>query len=65
MSTDNNSSTQGESLLIKTSNLRDDLLIAVAKLEQYSNALQAEVLRLKKIAEKTNGEAQAASTAHE
>jgi hypothetical protein len=37
-------------LLAKTSNLRDDLIIAAAKLEQYVDALNREVVRLKKLA---------------
>jgi hypothetical protein len=41
----------GEKLLTQTSNLRDELLTTLAKLETYADALKAEVLRLKKIAE--------------
>ena len=38
-------------LLKKTSNLRDELLEAAAKLAQYADALQHEALRLKKLVE--------------
>lgn len=38
-------------LIDQTNSLRDELLAAVAKLEQYSKALQGEVMRLKRIAE--------------
>ena len=46
-----NEAVESEKLIEKTSDLRDDLLVAVTKLEQYANALQKEVLRLKRIAE--------------
>jgi hypothetical protein len=41
----------GDELLSQTSNLRDELLTTLAKLETYADALKTEVLRLKKIAE--------------
>jgi hypothetical protein len=43
-------------LLAKTSSLRDELLVAAGKLEQYVDALKAEVVRLRKLAEDRKSE---------
>jgi hypothetical protein len=49
--TDREPGREESELLSKASDLRVDLLSAVAKLEQYADALKIEVARLKKLAE--------------
>lgn len=47
----NNGTASDQSLLIKTSKLRDDLLEAAAKLAVYAEALSEEATRIRKLAE--------------
>lgn len=47
--------TKSNALINETNTLRDELLIAVAKLEQYAHDLQQEAVRLKDVAQDRSG----------
>lgn len=45
-----------EDLIEKTSNLRDELLVAVVKLETYAEELRKEAIRLRRLTEEEKDE---------
>lgn len=47
--------TNANTLINETNTLRDELLVAVAKLEQYAEDLRHEAIRLKDVANREGG----------